>query len=176
MRSPHSTSLRTLLKVKERSITSCKDMMPVRLLRHRLRAEVDLSYVSGNKKGYYGYLYSLVFAADMYHTVFKKDPFDSKAGEKYKNRILAPGASCDESDLIEVRCGAMLYTRSLSHHSSNRVCLDIGVPWSPTERGSFREGVDHCCSVTAAASPSPISAPRAIPIPRLAQRPPHTLL
>ena len=31
--------------------------------------------------GYYGYMYSLVFAADMYEKVFKPDPFSAKLGE-----------------------------------------------------------------------------------------------
>jgi Zn-dependent oligopeptidase len=31
--------------------------------------------------GYYGYMYSFVFAADMYATVFKADPLDAKLGK-----------------------------------------------------------------------------------------------
>lgn len=57
-----------------------------------------------NKKGYYGYMYSLVFAADMYATVFKLDPLDPKLGEKYKKSILVPGGSRDELDSLTVRC------------------------------------------------------------------------
>lgn len=34
----------------------------------------------GYDAGYYGYMYSLVFAADMYATVFKKNPLDPKLG------------------------------------------------------------------------------------------------
>ncbi|KAG2357602.1 hypothetical protein BDR07DRAFT_1453044 [Suillus spraguei] len=46
--------------------------------------------VRGYDAGYYGYTYSLVFAADMYATVFKKDPLDP-----------ALGGSRDEMDLLQ---------------------------------------------------------------------------
>ena len=36
--------------------------------------------MGGYDAGYYGYMYSLVFAADMYATVFKKNPLDPKLG------------------------------------------------------------------------------------------------
>lgn len=58
---------------------------------------------SGNEIGYYGYMYSLVFAADMYTTVFKKDPLDPALGERYKNSILVPGGSREELDSLKVR-------------------------------------------------------------------------
>ena len=48
-------------------------------------------------------MYSLVFAADMYATVFKKDPLDPASGEKYKNSILVPGGSREELDSLTVR-------------------------------------------------------------------------
>ena len=53
--------------------------------------------------GYYGYMYSLVFAADMYATVFRKDPLDPALGEKYKKSILVPGGSREELDSLTVR-------------------------------------------------------------------------
>ena len=59
------------------------------------------------EKGYYGYMYSLVFAADMYATVFKKDPLNPTLGEKYKNTILLPGGSREELDSLTVRCGSL---------------------------------------------------------------------
>lgn len=58
------------------------------------------------KKGYYGYMYSLVFAADMYATVFKKDPLNPESGEKYKKSILVPGGSREELESLTVRCGS----------------------------------------------------------------------
>jgi len=52
-------------------------------------------------------MYSLVFAADMYATVFKNDPLDPALGERYKNSILVPGGSREELDSLTVRCGAI---------------------------------------------------------------------
>ena len=59
--------------------------------------------------GYYGYMYSLVFAADMYATVFRKDPLDPALGEKYKKSILVPGGSREELDSLTVCCVLSLY-------------------------------------------------------------------
>ncbi|KAI0372191.1 Metalloprotease [Pilatotrama ljubarskyi] len=51
--------------------------------------------------GYYGYTYSLVFAADMYATVFKADPLDPARGRHYRETVLVPGSSKDEMDLLK---------------------------------------------------------------------------
>ncbi|KIJ13498.1 hypothetical protein PAXINDRAFT_163685 [Paxillus involutus ATCC 200175] len=57
--------------------------------------------VGGYDAGYYGYTYSLVFAADMYTTVFKKDPLDPKLGRLYRDKILLVGGSRDEMDSLK---------------------------------------------------------------------------
>jgi metallopeptidase MepB len=51
----------------------------------------------GYDAGYYGYLYSLVFSMDMYETVFAEDPMSPTAGKKYRDCILRPGGSRDET-------------------------------------------------------------------------------
>ncbi|OSD07237.1 Metalloprotease [Trametes coccinea BRFM310] len=51
--------------------------------------------------GYYGYFYSDVFAADMYATVFKDDPLDPARGRQYREKILLPGSSKDEMDMLQ---------------------------------------------------------------------------
>jgi Zn-dependent oligopeptidase len=48
------------------------------------------------------YTYSLVFAADMYATVFKKDPLDPERGKKYRDNILRVGGSREELDNLKV--------------------------------------------------------------------------
>jgi Zn-dependent oligopeptidase len=48
------------------------------------------------------YLYSLVFAADMYKTVFKADPLSAEMGHRYREMILRPGGSRDEMSSLEV--------------------------------------------------------------------------
>jgi len=48
------------------------------------------------------YTYSLVFAADMYATVFKKAPLDPKLGKLYRDKILFVGGSRDDMDSLKV--------------------------------------------------------------------------
>ncbi|KAG9019832.1 hypothetical protein FRB90_003421 [Tulasnella sp. 427] len=55
----------------------------------------------GYDAGYYGYMYSLVFSADMYKTVFADNPLSPAAGTKYRNSILKPGGSRDEMDSLK---------------------------------------------------------------------------
>ena len=56
----------------------------------------------GYDAGYYGYMYSLVFAADMYATIFKGDPLDPARGQKYREKILRPGGSQDDIESLKV--------------------------------------------------------------------------
>ncbi|KAG5642147.1 hypothetical protein DXG03_003551 [Asterophora parasitica] len=56
----------------------------------------------GYDAGYYGYTYSLVFAADMYSTVFKADPLDPARGKQYRDKILRVGGSREELDSLKV--------------------------------------------------------------------------
>ena len=51
------------------------------------------------------YSYSLVFAADMYQTVFKEDPLDAARGDRYRKSILQPGGSREELDSLEELLG-----------------------------------------------------------------------
>ncbi|PPQ65870.1 hypothetical protein CVT26_000804 [Gymnopilus dilepis] len=55
----------------------------------------------GYDAGYYGYTYSLVFAADMYATVFKPDPLDPARGKLYRDKILRVGGSQEELDTLK---------------------------------------------------------------------------
>jgi len=57
--------------------------------------------VGGYDAGYYGYTYSLVFAADMYSAVFKSDPLDPASGDRYRGSILRPGGSREELDSLK---------------------------------------------------------------------------
>ncbi|MCJ1383232.1 hypothetical protein MMC17_006870 [Xylographa soralifera] len=50
--------------------------------------------------GLYGYLYSRVFADDIFYTVFKPDPMDSKAGRRYRYAVLEKGGSQDEMKTV----------------------------------------------------------------------------
>ncbi|CAK9438441.1 uncharacterized protein LODBEIA_P26650 [Lodderomyces beijingensis] len=59
----------------------------------------------GYESGYYGYLYSLVFAADIYYTLFKKDPMNTENGVRYRDIILKRGGSKDIMENLEELLG-----------------------------------------------------------------------
>ncbi|KAJ7599941.1 hypothetical protein C8J56DRAFT_3565 [Mycena floridula] len=59
------------------------------------------SFTGGYDVNLYGYLYSQVFAADMYATIFEADPLDPVRGKLYRDKVLKPGASRDEIDILE---------------------------------------------------------------------------
>ncbi|KAJ7794145.1 hypothetical protein B0H14DRAFT_2923888 [Mycena olivaceomarginata] len=62
----------------------------------------SFGHISGGyDAGYYGYTYSLVFATDMYSTVFKGDPLDPARGKLYRDKILKYGGSREELDSLE---------------------------------------------------------------------------
>ncbi|KZV76419.1 Metalloprotease [Peniophora sp. CONT] len=57
--------------------------------------------MGGMDAGYYGSLYALCFATDMYWAVFKADPLDPEQGMRYRKSILEPGGSRDELVSLE---------------------------------------------------------------------------
>ncbi|KAF7978500.1 hypothetical protein HWV62_45653 [Athelia sp. TMB] len=69
-------------------------------------AQGTFAHITGGyDAGYYGYTYSLVFAADMYATVFKGDPLDPALGKRYRDSILKVGGSREELDSLEELLG-----------------------------------------------------------------------
>lgn len=59
----------------------------------------------GYESGYYGYLYSQVFATDIYYTHFKADPMNEESGLRYRDVILKPGGSKEILDILEELLG-----------------------------------------------------------------------
>jgi saccharolysin len=55
----------------------------------------------GYDAGYYGYLWSEVFAADMYYTRFKADPLNKKAGIDYRDKVIGRGDTGDANDYLK---------------------------------------------------------------------------
>lgn len=58
-------------------------------------------FVGGYDAGYYGYLYSQVFSADMFHSKFAKNPMDGTEGRRYRKLVLERGASLEEMQLLK---------------------------------------------------------------------------
>ncbi|CAE7058673.1 unnamed protein product [Rhizoctonia solani] len=64
--------------------------------------QASFAHITGGyDAGYYSYAYSLVFAADMYKTIFKGAPLDPARGKLYREKILRPGSSRDEIDSLK---------------------------------------------------------------------------
>ncbi|KAI1168378.1 Metalloprotease [Nemania serpens] len=57
--------------------------------------------IGGYDAGYYGYLSSEVYSADMFHTSFKKDPMNGKEGRRYRHTVLERGGSQDEMETLK---------------------------------------------------------------------------
>ncbi|KAF3992361.1 hypothetical protein FT663_01198 [Candidozyma haemuli var. vulneris] len=59
----------------------------------------------GYESGYYGYLYSQVFATDIYYTHFKSDPMNVERGLQYRDTILKNGGSKEVLDILKELLG-----------------------------------------------------------------------
>jgi thimet oligopeptidase len=63
--------------------------------------QYSFGHLNGYGAGYYGYLWSKVYAQDMF-SIFKKNGImDQKTGIRYRDIILAKGASEDPMDLVK---------------------------------------------------------------------------
>ncbi|KAK7203163.1 hypothetical protein BZA70DRAFT_83876 [Myxozyma melibiosi] len=61
--------------------------------------------MGGYDSGYYGYLWSQVFAADIFYTEFLADPMNTTNGLRYRDTILKPGGSREELDNLKQLLG-----------------------------------------------------------------------
>lgn len=59
----------------------------------------------GYESGYYGYLYSQVFATDIYYTHFKESPMSVERGLRYRDAILKNGGSKEVLDNLRELLG-----------------------------------------------------------------------
>ena len=57
--------------------------------------------IGGYDAGYYGYLSSQVYSADMFYSVFKKDPMNGQEGRRYRHTVLEKGGSQDEMETLK---------------------------------------------------------------------------
>jgi len=68
--------------------------------------------IGGYDAGYYGYLSSQVYSADMFYTVFKADPMNGKEGRRYRHTVLERGGSQEEMQTLEDFLGRKPSTES----------------------------------------------------------------
>ncbi|KAK5170853.1 hypothetical protein LTR04_002761 [Oleoguttula sp. CCFEE 6159] len=57
--------------------------------------------IGGYDAGYYGYLSSQVYSADMFYSVFKSNPMNGTEGRRYRHTVLERGGSQDEMQTLE---------------------------------------------------------------------------
>jgi len=58
--------------------------------------------VDGYDAGYYGYLWSQVYAADIFYSQFKKNGiFNQETGERYRNIVLKSGSTKDAMEILK---------------------------------------------------------------------------
>jgi len=62
--------------------------------------EAGFGHLYGYAAGYYSYLWSKVYAEDMYSLFQHAGPMDPSAGEKFKAEVLEKGASVEEKKLV----------------------------------------------------------------------------
>lgn len=63
--------------------------------------QASFGHLTGYGASYYGYLWSLVYAQDMYSLFEKNGPLDATTGQRYGDIILAKGSSKEELDLVK---------------------------------------------------------------------------
>lgn len=91
--------------------------------------------LGGYEAGYYGYMMSLTYAADMYAAQFKQDPLSAEAGNRYRKCVLEPGSSKDGMDLIEDFLG-----RKPNIDAFLEMC---GLPMTKVSEGSMFTTTQH---------------------------------
>ena len=62
--------------------------------------EAGFGHLYGYAAGYYGYLWSMVYAEDMFSVILQQGPLSAEAGKKYRQLVLEKGASVEEKDIV----------------------------------------------------------------------------
>ncbi len=67
--------------------------------------QASFGHLNGYQAGYYGYMWSLVYAQDMFQRFNEKGMLNPEAGQYYREKILARGSSLEEIDLVREYLG-----------------------------------------------------------------------
>ncbi|PHH70193.1 hypothetical protein CDD80_6167 [Ophiocordyceps camponoti-rufipedis] len=65
----------------------------------------SIHLVGGYDANYYSYLWSRVYSADMFHSVFGPEPTSGAAGRRYRSSVLERAGRVDEMDMLEAFLG-----------------------------------------------------------------------
>lgn len=63
--------------------------------------QAAFGHLMGYQAGYYGYLWSLVYAQDMFQRFQELGMLDPEAGQYYRKKILSRGGTVDEMDMVK---------------------------------------------------------------------------
>lgn len=78
--------------------------------------QASFTHLVGYEGAYYGYLWSLVYAQDMFTRFEEKGPLSSEAGMYYRKKILARGGSMDEMEMLRDYLGREPNTEAFFKH------------------------------------------------------------
>ena len=62
--------------------------------------QAAFGHLTGYQAGYYGYLWSLVYAEDMFQRFQELGMLSPKAGREYRKTILSRGGTVDEMQMV----------------------------------------------------------------------------
>ncbi len=82
------------------SIQIYNDLLPYAPVEGNLYPQAAFGHLVGYEGAYYGYLWSLVFAQDMFQRFEELGLTSPKAGEYYREKILGRGGSIDEMQML----------------------------------------------------------------------------
>lgn len=67
--------------------------------------QASFGHLMGYNSGYYGYMWALVYAADMFQRFQEMGMLSPEAGRFYRDHILGPGGTVDEMELVQQYLG-----------------------------------------------------------------------
>jgi thimet oligopeptidase len=78
--------------------------------------QASFGHLVGYQAGYYGYMWSLVYASDMFSRFKDKGLLDPEVGMDYRRKILSRGGTADGLDLVRNFLGREPDMRSFLEH------------------------------------------------------------
>ncbi|MBT4583743.1 MAG: hypothetical protein HOC93_01520 [Phycisphaerae bacterium] len=89
----------------------------------------SFGHLTGYQAGYYGYMWSLVYAQDMFQRFQELGMLSPEAGAYYRDKILSKGGTEDSLDLVRAYLGREpsmdAFLESLGLEAETRVAIDV---------------------------------------------------